>query len=492
MSARKFVLTLFFIVLSLAVLSLTGCGSQAGGLGGNPGAINCAGCGSTSSGGSTGGSGSTSSGALGVTFFDTPTCRSPRNGFTNVYLTVKSIQLSPTINATATSTDWVEAVPSLGSLPVQVPMFSFTGTLGNLTNNATVALPVGTYKSMRIFLANTVTGVLANQCGANPNCAILNGQTVPIDVTAEATSGMIAQTGEIKDGAITVGNSGNTALNIQFDTCSSMILGSSSAIRLAPKFYAWTGNIHAIGVTLSDATTQARIGSSDAIVAFEQPDAAGVDRIIAQAQTDGGGAATLYVPDGTFDIVADGTAPNGASSIIYSPLAVTGFDSTISTSASLFLPQAGTATPASINGTITAQTTGLAPDVRFTALQSGTFNGTTSSQFTIPLLGTSSASTTGTLGSGGGCPTGLACASYTLFVPGQPLYLRPFAGTTTTVSSSANSYTVDSVALVQAGAGATNCAPSELQTSVTGLGTPLTVTSGQTTTAATLSYSGCH
>ena len=477
-----------------AVLFMTGCGSQVGINSGNSGGINCAGCGSSGGGGTTsgGGVGSTTTGQVALTMIDPPTCASPRFAFSHIYVSVSSVQLNTVAGADQTTGNWVEAAPALATSPKQIDLFNF-GTIGNLSNNGVVEVATGTYKTARLILAPNNAIVPANQCGTSANCVVYNAQTIPIDVTAESTTGIFISGAELTGGQVTVGSTA-TNLNFLFDSCSSLVAPSSTTMRFIPNVTAWAGAINSWNVGLSDLTTGSRIGSSDGLVAFEQADSSGVYRIVSQAATDGSGNATVYVPPGNYVVVADATAPfGGTGEVVFSPVVVTGVTSTLnSNSLSISLPQSGPSTPGTITGTITAQTPGTGPDVRIGVIQKGTFNGGLSQPYTIPLLGDWSATTNVVTQGGGSCGTGETCATFSINVPGQPLYLRTFTDSTAIVSTTTDPYTVDALAYQQSSGGLPNCSSPEQATSSNDLGSPLTVGPGMTVGAAPLNYTGCQ
>jgi Domain of unknown function (DUF4382) len=488
---RRCALIILFFCLTMAILVLSGCGSNVGINSGGGGAINCGGCGSTGGNGG-GGNGTTTNGPVALTIVDPPTCASPRFSFSHIYVAVKSVQLSPTANADQTSNDWVEAAPALNTSPRQIDLFA-APTIGNLSGGTNVSVATGTYRSARLVLASNGTIISGNQCGAAANCAIVGAQTIPLDVAAESSNGIFMSGTTLQSGQVVVGTT-PTNLNFLFDSCASVLSTSSSTMRLIPKVFGWAGAISTWSVGLSDATTGSRIGSSDGLIAFEQADASGVFRVVAQAATDGAGNATLYMPPGVYDVVAAATAPSGGTAaIIYSPMVIAGVDSVSGTnSLSVSLPQAGPALPATINGTISAQTSALGPDVQLGVLQKGTFNGGISQPYTIPILADFSSTTNGTTVAGGGCTAGSACSNYTLQVSGQPLFLRTFTDPTATASSSANSYTVDAIAYRQSSGGLLNCTSPEQTTSTDINNATLILGPGATATAAPLNFIGCQ
>ena len=97
---------------------------------------------------------------------------------------------------------------------------------------------------------------------------------------------------------------------------------------------------------------------------------------------------------------------------------------------------------------------------------------------------------------GKGCPVNTGCANYTLGIPAA----NPSVGTFNPTgaqqpappSGGAVNYTLDAQAFVPGGGGQADCTPSDLQTNMTNTHTPLTVTVGGSSTAATLAFTSCE
>lgn len=485
MNARGFWLVLLMVVLGAAVLSLTSCGSNAGGLGGDPGAVNCGGCGNTGGGGSTGGAGSTTNGAVTVTLLDPPTCASPRTTSNHLYLSVAGVQLNPDANATADSTGWVDIQSTLGSAPLQIDMFNAGTTIGNLL---TSQAPTGTYGSLRLFLASNTGTVSGNQCASSGvNCITTATTITPIFLATETSRGIVVNGKSISNSSITVSSSG-TNINLLFDTCSSLI-PYSGGYRMLPQLRAWTGNVQIINVTVSDIVSASRIGTGQSIVALEQADSNGVDQIFTEAAPDGTGSATLYAAPGTYDVVAvaQGTS-GGATPTMYSPLVVTGVGGSGGTTAvALNLTPQGAVSPGFIQQTVNSGATVI--DTRLSVTQTATISGVQTKPYTIPVLN-GLAATIPTTTTPGAC-SGSACETSALSVPAQPIYVQAFGTLTQNVSSAPTAYTLIADAFRSQFAGVTDCTTITQQTSSTASGT-ISPAPGGTATANTLTFAGCQ
>jgi hypothetical protein len=484
---RNTFLTAIICSLIFIAMCMTGCGGHVGINSGGGGAINCAGCGAGGSGGGTGGSGSTTTGPVTITVLDPPTCASPRGTFNHIYVSISGVQLNPDANATASSSGWVDVAPSLSTAPKQVDMFNLGTALGNLLTSTSAT---GNYGSLRLLLAPDTATVTNNQCGGlGAHCVISGASTSPISTAAENTQGIVVNSGDIFGGNLSVAETGSN-INILFDSCASLI-PTSAGYRLLPDVVAWGGAIQTYSVTVSDATSQARLGAGTAIVALEKQGGSGFDRIWAEATPDATGIATFYAPPGTFDLVAVSTGVSGGAATMYSPLVVTDVvavngGGTLSVPMPL-VPQ-GVADPGVVNAQVTANTQ---IDTRLSIQQSATIGTTTTQRFTIPVFNTPGATIPATIPIASGC-TSPACKSGNFEVPSQPLYVRAFGSSTTNLSTSPIAYTVFVAPYLFQGAGAKDCATAAYGVNTDTSGGLLSPLPGQIVLAETHSFSGCQ
>jgi len=447
----------FVCLLALIALSMTGCGSSVGiHSGGNGGAINCGGCGSVGGGG---GKGTVTTVPLTLTLLDPPTCGSPRGSGIHLYLSIAGVQLNPDANATANSAGWVYVAPDLATAPRQMDLFSQSPAIGNLL---TTTAPAASYGSLKLLLAANSSAVSANQCGGQGvNCFVTTTNTTPINVGTENTQGIVLNSASIPGGPIAVAAPGAN-VNILFDSCSSLI-GDSTAYRLLPNVAAWGGAVQIYTVTLSDAISFARLGGGSAIVALETTDASGGDAIFAQATPDTSGIATLFGPEGTFDLVATATGVSGGANTMYSPLVVTGVSGAGgTTSVTMQLTPQGVADPGIIQQTVNSN---LPIDFRMRVQQAPTIGGALMKSFTIPLLGGLSWTFAGATASGSSCTTP-ACSTASLSVPSQPLSVQTFGSTTVDVSSTPIAYSTYTQSFVTQVSAVKNCTTNAISNSV--------------------------
>ena len=152
------------------------------------------------------------------------------------------------------------------------------------------------------------------------------------------------------------------------------------------------------------------------------------------------------------------------------------------------------AAPASISGEVTTSTgtAATAADISLSALQPIS----SSLLVTIPLASQSASAANLTTAPGASCPGQTDCATYTLSVPALNPSVGAFVASAAQKpappASGAVNYTIDAFAFSTDGTSTPDCTPSEMKTSSASTGTPLTATSGLSTTAATLKFSGCQ
>jgi hypothetical protein len=472
----------FICLLAVIALSMTSCGGNVGIHSGNSGGINCGGCGSTGNGG---GLGSVTTVPVTLSLLDPPTCASPRGSGIHLYLSIAGVQLNPDANATATSAGWVDVAPNLATAPKQMDLFSQSPSIGNLLTSSAA---VGNYGSLRLLLAANSQAVTANQCGGQGvNCLVTTTSTTPINVSTENTQGIVLNSSSIAGAQIPVAAPGSN-VNILFDSCSSLI-GDSTALRLLPNVKAWGGAIQTYSVTLSDAVSFARLGGGSAIVALEQTDASGGDGIFAQATPDTSGIATLFGPQGTFDLVAVATGVSGGANTMYSPLVVTAVQGAGGTTPiSMLLTPQGIADPGTIQQLVQSN---VPIDFRTRVQQAPTIGGTLMKKFTIPLLNGNSGIFAGATAAGSGCTTP-ACLQANLSVPSQPLFVQTFGSTTVDMSSTPIAYSTYTESFISQGSAVKNCTTNTIANSVDTVGGAVSPIPGGIVVANPITFSGCQ
>jgi len=433
---------------------------------------------------------------------DPPTCSSPSGPFAHIYVTITDVKIHASASAGPNDPGWVDLTPSLSSSPQQIDLLAqannqcFLATLGSTTE-----LQPGSYQQIRIYLAANNASVASNKCGSTANCVMLASSPntpLPLNISSESQTGIKIPSGQIAGGQFSIAAGQTKDLNVDFDACDSIVSEGNGQYRLKPVLHAGEVALTSTsinGKVIDHATGQA-ISGGVTIVALEQNNGSGVDRVVMATVADSsGGFVFCPVPAGTYDIVA--TAING-SGTAYGAVVITGVQPGNALGMVPLTAETGTNTaPASINGQITT-TTGTAAtsaDIVLSALEPATINGS-NVLVTVPLAQQSSATATVTTAAGSNCPADTDCVSYTLAVPA----LNPSVGAFSISGSQQPSppasgpviYTVDAQAVVPNSGGTADCSPSDLQTSTAAGGGPLAVTAGGTISASTLAFSGCQ
>ena len=251
-----------------------------------------------------------------------------------------------------------------------------------------------------------------------------------------------------------------------------------------------------INGTIMDSLSGQAIAGGNTLVALQQKDGSGIDRVIMETVTDSNGAFVFCpVAAGSYALVAVAISGAGAA---YAATVITGVQPGNALGTVPLVAQVGrNKSPASITGQVTTSTSSAATsaDISISALQAISANNSTLLVM-IPLASQSAATAGLTTAAAANCPAKTDCASYTLSVPA----LNPSVGTFSTsgsqkpavpASGSVN-YNVDARAFIPGGGGALDCSPSGLQTSSTSTNRNLTVIPGTSVSAATLGFSGCQ
>jgi len=430
---------------------------------------------------------------------DPSTCKAPQGPYNHIYVTVTDVLIHTSANASANDNGWVDLTPDLQKNPVQVDLLGvsnqcFLATLGS------AGIPAGSYQQIRIILAPNSSGVNNNKCDTTANCLMLasdlTNTPLPLQLSSQTQTGIKIPSGQIAGGKFVVAGGDNKDLNIDFDACASIVSLSNGQFRLKPVLHVGEVALQSASTSISgtviDIATQQAILGGNTVVALEQQDTAGVDRVIMQTLPDSnGGFSFCPLPAGSYDVVI--SAVNGAG-VAYAATVITGVQpgSTLGT-----IPLTPAALPASINGTMTSSGggTGVAVDITLSALESITVNNITFLVI-VPLAVQSAATASLGTATGAGCPPGTACASYTLLVPASTPSVGAFnSGGNQTPAAPVvgpSNYTIDAQSFLVGAAPQTNCSPSDLQTNQTSGSAPLLATSGLNMTGASLSFTDCN
>ena len=460
-------------------------------------------------------------GTVVTTISDPPSCMPPNGNFTHVFITVRSVQAHTSATADASSAGWQELAPQLASAPMQIDLFSKPDTTCVLAQLGSASLPVGNLQQIRLLLlSNTPAAGAAvpspNACAGNGfNCVVVdNGGASTIHelvLSSQDETGLKIPPGQIMGGPIEVAAGQSVDLNIDFNACASIVQEGNGTFRLKPTLTAGvvSPNNSGIGGQVVDSVTKKPI-TGNVIVALEQPDSMGIDRIVMQAAADPQGNFRFCpLPAGTFDVVV---VALGTANLPYNATAVVNVPNGTNLNAIPLVAETGAAGPAILQGFVTAKTAtaGAMADVSLAALQTINVSASVTRQLTIPLQDTQATTTppapavmstelisiTDSKNCPTGSPMGANCAQYTLVVPASNPSVGVFASGGFTFSAPASGnvlFSVDAIATKPMSGGTLDCTPSEIVTS-TDASTPpqpLKVTPAMTTNVARTDFTGC-
>ena len=328
-------------------------------------------------------------GTISVSLSDPPSCMPPNGQFEHVFITIRSVQAH--ISATATDSDsgWQELAPQLASAPMQIDLFSSPQTNCILARLGSASLPAGTYQQIRLLLVSNGPAAgaatpLQNACaGSGFNCVMLSdGSIHELALSSQDNTGLKIPPGQIVGGPITVAAGQSVDLNIDFNACASIVREGNGTFRLKPTLTAGqvSANNTGIGGQVMDSVTKAPI-AGQVLVAIEQADKTGTDRIMMQTAADANGNFRFCpLPTGTFDILVVAVGPKN---LPYNATAIVNVPNGTNLNVPLVAETQATA-PAVLQGIVTATTgmTAAKVDVTLSALQQISF-GTTTREITI-------------------------------------------------------------------------------------------------------------
>lgn len=460
--------------------------------------------------GCSGGSSSPSmkAGSVSVSLSDPATCQAPNGPYKAVYVTITDVKASTNANAPDNDPSFVDLTPNLASSPMQVNLLGPAGGQCFLAMlGSKVELQAGNYQQIRIILAPDSQGasIANNQCGNYANCVITSDGTAhDLALSSEAKTGLKIPSGQIANGQFTVGAGQTEDLDIDFNTCSS-IVAEGGTYRLKPVLHAgeMSTTSTSINGTVVSSVTGKPITGGPVVVAAEQKDTtSGIDRIIMSTLTDSNGNFVFCpLPTGTYDIVAVGPATLASGTVpgvAYSAGVVLSIQPGQTTGKIALVPNTQESL---LNGLVTTQnsaTAGTVADLQLAALQQLPGNGPTITVPQLPVTGVTGASPayspdgTYTTATGGSCATNVDCVNYALYVPSVWPNVATYQSSGSQFSQSTSTpvnYAVDGEAEIPGSGGTLDCSPSEMQVITTTAGGPLTAASGN---AATIAFVGCQ
>jgi len=411
-------------------------------------------------------SGTTTSGmaTVNVMLSDPATCSAPDGPYKSVFVTITDVQANVSSTAGATDSGWVDLTPSLSSSPKQVNLLAQANNqcfLASLGDN--LQLQAGSYQQIRLILADNSATISGNQCtNGSANCVQLtsDGSFHTLQLASEDKTGIKIPSGQISSGAFTIAQGDTKDLDIDFNTCASIVQQGNGQYLLKPVLHAGevsTTSSSINGTVLDSVTGKAVTGN--VYVALEQPDGSGVDRVVmeTQAASDGTFVFCPLTASQTYDVVIVGSTSGGT---LYQPSIITGVATGSTTgNVKLFAPPTALlgASSANLTGTVTSVgSSGATPAV----ITLSVLEMVNSKTYTIPQQPPSSAtapytpfyestlSVTTAATATPACPSGKDCYNYSLPVSSGGAYFGAWSSGGTSLapvsmSTSLASYTVD-------------------------------------------------
>ena len=400
---------------------------------------------------------------LNVMISDPATCATPNGPFSHVYITITDVQANMSSSAGDNDSGWIDLTPSLNNAPKQVDLLGlannqcFLASLGDAQQ-----LQAGTYQQIRIILASDSTGIATNACGnGSANCVELSSDSSfhTLNLSSEAQTGIKIPASQISGGGLTVAAGQTTDLDIDFQTCQSIVQEGHGQYRLKPVLHA--GEVSTVSASINGTVLDGATGKPVAgmvWVAVEQKDSGGVDRVIQSTIANADGT-FVFCPlsAGNYDVVISGMRSSDGA--LYSPTIVTGVAVGDTTGNVKLNPPALTAADsfANLTGLVTSANNAspaaaTSIDVTLTALATVSGNIYTIPQQPAesPYYNVSQVVTTGAGPVGNpavACPTGTDCINYSLTVPSGGAYVGAWSsgGAALMQSSPLASYAADGI-----------------------------------------------
>ena len=403
---------------------------------------------------------------------DPATCAGPSGPYAHVYVTITDVQANLSSSAGDNDSGWTDLTPGLSSLPKQIYLLGqannqcFLATLG-----ATQQLQPGKYQQIRLILADNSASVANNLCGSSANCVALTADSSVHELllSSESKTGLKIPSGQIASGAFSIAAGQTKDLDIDFNTCASIVQEGNGQYRLKPVLHA--GEVSTTSSSINGKVLDRTTGNpvnGRVVVALEQPDTSGVDRIVRSILAGSDGSFVFCpIPSGSYDIVIVGQAADGTA---YQPSIVTGVANGQTTgSVDLYSTLATAASAVQLSGGVASQNSaslGTVADIALSALDPVEGAAT----YTIPLLPDAqqpAATLALETAASSTCAASTDCAAYSMLLPAGGPYIGAYSASGTTLSASAPlaTYILDGLAFVPSSGGVADCTPPEQKTS---------------------------
>jgi len=366
---------------------------------------------------------------------------------------------------------------------------------------------VGDYQQIRVMLvANAApSGAVpsSNACsslGNVFNCVVDGSGPHTLNLSSQANTGLKIPPGQIMGGPIHVAAGQSVDLNVDFNTCASILEEGNGDFRLKPTLTAGVVSANMTGISgqVVDSVTSQPIAG--VLVTLQFADRSGIDRVAMQEMTNATGQFGFcpLAVGAIFDVVADAMSASGTAynaTVVFNVSGGTNLGAVPLVAETPAAPGASIG-PGTIQGAVTAINgmTGANIDAQVSALQS-VMTSNMSRTFTVPLFPGSNSvlQVSSNTSCPGGSPAGAFCGNYALLVPASNPNVGLFAGGQVTFTAPASGdvlYTVEADASNPT-SNAAICSPASETTSKDSTGQSLKVNPGALTNAARLDFTGC-
>jgi Domain of unknown function (DUF4382) len=142
----------------------------------------------------------------------------------------------------------------------------------------------GSYQQIRIMLASDSTVIVNNVCGTTANCVMLSSSPTaaqPLLLSSEAKTGIKIPSGQISGGQFVIAAGETEDLDI-VNACEAIVAEGNGQFRLKPVLHAGEVSLTSTSIngTIVDSVTGQPVVGGTTVVALEQNDGSGVDRVM--------------------------------------------------------------------------------------------------------------------------------------------------------------------------------------------------------------------
>jgi Domain of unknown function (DUF4382) len=451
---------------------------------------------------------SATTGTVNVSMTDPATCSLT---FPNVYLTVTKVTAHLNADAGPSDSGW-QTLVDLTNSPMQIDLAALaTPSLVCLlkTLGSSGPLPAGKYQQIRLYLLsnNPGSGVAvpsSNSCGTSAgwNCVMTNTGPVELQLPSEVQTGLKIPSTNIMSGGLTVTAGQSVDLDIDFQSCASIVAEGNGMYRLKPVLFAGEvpTDMNSISgqVVVGNSSGQPALNGSgqatpiaNATVLFEQP-TGGTEVIMDSTVTDSNG--NFFVcplpAAGPYDIVVTAQTSGTGGTTTYNPTVA--FNVPLGTKLSNLplVPEAASTMSTGGAATITGQVdtaTSTSEDVTLTPTMSLTPTGGSATNVVIPVFGVTSqppsVTTAAQTTQNPACASGSDCYNFMLMAPASNANVGTFSSGAVTYGGPA---TGNIIYTVTATSGSCTTGTASATTASPGVSPDTT-----TTLPSALSLSGC-